>query len=215
MKKVLVIAPHADDEALGVGGYLIHQAANGAEIHIAFGTIGGNNPKQIFEHRIAEFESVKKLLHVTASYIICKNMDAMLDTLPALTIASQIDQILDEVQPDEVFVNYSSHHQDHKKIYECSLIAFRLKAGYNPKLIALYEYPFVGNHYDDINGGSWYHDISDVIDQKVALCYCYKSQLSQRPSPLNEDGIRALALIRGLECGAQYAEKFYILRLVK
>ena len=35
-KKILVIAPHADDEVLGCGGYLLHQKAIGAEIFIAF-----------------------------------------------------------------------------------------------------------------------------------------------------------------------------------
>ena len=40
-KKILVIAPHADDEVLGCGGYLLHQAENGADISIVIGTIGG------------------------------------------------------------------------------------------------------------------------------------------------------------------------------
>ena len=90
MKKILVIAPHADDEVLGVGGYLIHEAAKGAEIYIAFGTIGGVNPKQRYEERIAEFASVKKLIPIKKDYVFFKGMDAQLDTLSSLEIAKKM-----------------------------------------------------------------------------------------------------------------------------
>lgn len=215
MKKILVIAPHADDEILGVGGYLVHQVAEKAEIYIALATIGGTNPRQVSEVRKAEFKQVKSRLGVTRDFILYDNMDALLDTIPTLDIARKLDEVLRQVEPDEVFLNYSSHHQDHKKLFDCALISFRLKAGHNPKMIALYEYPFVGNHYDSIHGGSWYHDISDVIEEKIRLFNCYSSQVCDLPSPLNEEGIRTLARIRGLECGVRYAEKFYIQKMIR
>ena len=38
-KKILVLAPHADDEVLGCGGYLLHEAKKGSQIKIVIATI--------------------------------------------------------------------------------------------------------------------------------------------------------------------------------
>ena len=81
-------------------------------------------------------------------------------------------------------------------------------------MVALYEYPFVTDGMDLIKGGKMYHDISDNIMDKVRLFSLYESQVKKSPSPLNSNGIKALASIRGLECGVKYAEKFYIQRMM-
>lgn len=214
-KKILIIAPHADDEVLGPGGYMLHQIEEGAKIYVAFGTIGGTSKRQVYKERVEEYNCVKSIIKIEKDYILYKDMDARMDTIPTLDVATKIEEILDEIKPDEVFLNYSSHHQDHKKLYDCAMIAFRLREGYNPKLIALYEYPFVMSQYDPIDGGRWYHDISDVIDKKIKAFYCYKSQVKEKPSPLNGEGIRALAAVRGLEIGTEYAEMFYIIKQLK
>lgn len=213
-KRILVISPHADDEVLGVGGYLLHEKKAGSEILITVGALGGFDKRQHLTTRRNELESVCKKLNASHK-VMFEGFDAELDTLPSFKITSSIDSIVDEFRPDEIFVNYSSHHQDHKKMYDCAMASFRLREGYTPKLIALYEYPFVGGHYDYINGGRWYHDISDVIDEKVDLFNLYKSQVRSSPSPLNYKGITALSRIRGVESGYEYAEMFYVQKLVR
>ena len=45
-KTIMVIAPHADDEVLGCGGYLLHQVKEGARVVVVLGTIGGSNARQ-------------------------------------------------------------------------------------------------------------------------------------------------------------------------
>ena len=54
MKKILVFAPHADDEILGCGGYLIHESKKGSNIRICIATIGGENKLQNLECRKEE-----------------------------------------------------------------------------------------------------------------------------------------------------------------
>ena len=92
------------------------------------------------------------------------------------------------------------------------MAAMRLKEGYMPKLIALYEYPFVSDGLDIVRGGKIYHDITDNIDEKVALFNLYASQVKAAPSPLNESGIKSLASI--IECGMKYAEMFYVQKML-
>jgi LmbE family N-acetylglucosaminyl deacetylase len=43
-ERVLVFAPHPDDEALGCGGLIQHAVAAGAQVRVVFVTDGDNNP---------------------------------------------------------------------------------------------------------------------------------------------------------------------------
>jgi LmbE family N-acetylglucosaminyl deacetylase len=44
LDRLLVVAPHPDDESLGTGGLLQRAFANGAEVRVLFATNGDNNP---------------------------------------------------------------------------------------------------------------------------------------------------------------------------
>jgi LmbE family N-acetylglucosaminyl deacetylase len=212
-KKILVIAPHADDEVLGCGGYLLHQKKLGAEISIVIGTIGGTDSRQDLVTRVNEFKAICDKLGASGC-VMFQNKDAMMDTIPAFEITSRLDSIVDSIRPDEMFINYRSLHQDHIKMYDCALASARLREGYAPKLIALYEYPFATTQVGPIGGGFMYHDISDCMEDKVALFEMYSSQIRNSPSPLNREGITALARLRGVECGVDYAEKFYVQKII-
>lgn len=211
MKKILVIAPHADDEVLGLGGYLLQESRKGNSIFIIYGAIGGEDSRQNAATRELEVMSVVESLKATYR-VLFYGKDAELDTVPSRSIISAIDKVVDEYRPDEVFINCTSHHQDHKKLYECAMASMRQREGYVPKMVALYEYPCL-EPGEIIDGGRWYHGISDVIDAKCDLMEKYESQIRKAPSPINEEGIRSLAAIRGRECGEDYAELFYIQKM--
>lgn len=212
-KRILVIAPHADDEVLGCGGYLLHQKSQGADIMIIIGTIGGSDKRQDASTRYAEFDSVCESLNAQGE-VLFDNKDARLDCVPSFDITSRLDNVIDRFRPDEVFINYRSLHQDHIKMYDCALASIRLREGYAPRMVALYEYPFATTQVGPIGGGFMYHDITDCIDGKIGLFEMYSSQIRQTPSPLNSEGIKALARIRGVECGVGYAEKFYVQKVM-
>ena len=213
-KKILVIAPHADDEVLGCGGYLLHQKEEGAKIKIVIGTIGGEDIRQNFQVRYEEFLSVCTRLEADWAAPLYRDRDAKLDTIPSYNLTTAIDGVVDDFKPDEIFINYRSQHQDHMKMYDCAMASMRLREGYMPKLVALYEYPFVMDGMDIVKGGKMYHDISDNITEKIELFNLYKSQVRESPSPLNGKGIITLASVRGMECGVKYAEKFYIQKMI-
>jgi len=208
-KKILVIAPHADDEVLGCGGYLLHQRDLGAKIKIVVATIGGNDKRQPFAQRFLEFQNVCKTLNAEGDYLYC-NRDAVLDSISSFDITTSLDRIIDEFKPNEIFVNCLSRHQDHIKLYHCAMASLRLREGYKPDFVALYEYPFSTDSFELPNGGKAYHDISDNIGAKLELFKLYSSQVRESPSPLNERGIKSLASVRGVEAGVDYAELFYI-----
>lgn len=206
-KKILVLAPHADDEVLGCAGYLLHQLKKGAEVYIVIATIGGSNRLQNFQERFEEFQDVLKALHPAKGTFLYKNMDAELDKVSTNEFVGKLDEIVDSFRPNEVFINYPSHHQDHKKLYDCAVASLRLRNGYAPDLVALYEYPFINI---EVEGCKCYHDIEDVIEEKCSIFSLYKSQVKPSPSPLNSDGIKAIANFRGVQSGMKYAELFYV-----
>src|SRR6185295_13893543 len=41
--RILIVAPHIDDEAIGAGGFAADAIANGAEVYVAFLTAGDCN----------------------------------------------------------------------------------------------------------------------------------------------------------------------------
>lgn len=210
-KKILVIVPHADDEVLGCGGYLLHNKDN-AEIFIIVGTVGGDDARQDYSTRMEELKSVCDKLNATY-FVLFEGLDAKLDTVPSYSITSKIDTIIDDFKPTEVFLSYKSKHQDHAKMYDCGMASFRLREGWMPKMIVLTEYPFISDSLELVKGGRMYHDISDNIEEKLELFDLYKSQIRKKPSPLNDDGIRKFSAIRGMEIGVDYAEMFYVQKM--
>lgn len=212
MKKILIISPHADDEILGCYGYMASEIKKGSLVHVVYGTIGGVDSKQKFDKRIEEVDNVASSIGFTWS-VIAYNKDAEMDSMLDREIISYIDNQIRQFEPNEVFVNYPSRHQDHKKIYECTMASMRLKEGFMPPFFALYEYPFITG-VEIPNGGCMYFDITDSIEDKCKAFSMYKSQVKSSPSPLNSEGIKSLASIRGIECGVRYAEMFYIQKML-
>lgn len=212
MKKILVIAPHADDEVLGVGGYLLHEADKGSRIHIIYGAVGGKDKRQDVSVRLSEIKKVCSMLNAEET-VLFRGKDAELDTVPSREIICRIDEVIDRIRPDEVFINCRSHHQDHLKMHECAMASMRQREGFVPKMVALYEYPCL-EPGEVVDGGRWYHNISDIIYKKGMMLEKYASQIRKAPSPINVDGVMSLASIRGRECGVQYAELFYVQKMV-
>lgn len=207
MKKILIIAPHADDEILSFGGYMINQIAEGAEVIVRIGTIGGTHILQPFKERFAEFESVMNALGVTDYDFMYQDADAIMDSIPTKELASKIDNLIDTIHPDEVFCCYPSVHQDHKAIFDAFMVSMRLRDGFLPNFVAFGEYPFILTATSVPFNGKFYHPLSrEVLDKKIKLFELYKSQLRKSPSPLGSRGVKILATTRGLECGQEYAE---------
>jgi LmbE family N-acetylglucosaminyl deacetylase len=59
---------------------------------------------------------------------------------------------------------------------------------------------------------NFFVDISEYIDLKIDIMRIYESEIKKHPFPRSEETIRALALFRGAQCAAQYAESFAMLR---
>jgi len=204
MKKILIVSPHIDDEILGCGGLMAKDDVVADIVNVTYTEERLNEQDEMLE-RLGKIKT-------TGRYNLLKKFDGLLDTTARLDLTTALDNIIGNKTYDAMYIPYRSHHQDHQFVYDSCMAAIRLKQSRPVPLVALYEYPFVQS--DVPSTGAWYLNIEDTIDKKVHAFEANKSQVKKSPSPLNENGIRTLARMRGMECGLEYAEKYYLIRCI-
>lgn len=221
MKRILVVAPHADDEVLGCGGLIAKRAQAGDWVHVAVLGIGGlqhrgQEQAMAVAGRQAELGLAAERLLVSRTTVLYPGMDMRLDTLPMVEIVTALDGLLDELEYDEVYLPYASVNHDHQVVYRAMLAALRPAVGRKlPGLAAAYEYALTGWQLDAVPGGRLYVDIEQSLPMKCAALLAYQSQLREAPHPCSVKSVQALARFRGLESGLEAAEMFYLLRVIE
>jgi len=118
-RRVLVMAPHPDDEAVGCGAYLARLAARGAVVVVVFVTSGGaaldgRIDPVAASHRVAESRRALEFLGVRESYY-WELPDGRLAMLapPAARFAALVSRF----DPDLIFVPHAGEaHPDHATV---------------------------------------------------------------------------------------------------
>ena len=70
------------------------------------------------------------------------------------------------------------------------------------------EFNFLGNRVFRPNV---YIDISKYFEDKIETMKIYDGEMGEHPFPRSERAIRALASLRGSQCGFKFAEAFELL----
>ena len=216
--RILVVAPHADDELIGMGGSLLKWKSIGAEIHIvlvACSDVEMVHTKSVVsgETRASEFREVCKKISNTEPKILGYN-DSYLDTYPISEIVTILDTIIEDFRPSVVAYPEPSYHQDHQVVNRACTASLRPTKLFRPDLIMTYEIPTStwtgsGRNFEP----NFFVDISDQMTEKISLFEnIYKSQFTVVDrQKLASSGINDHASYRGMECGHKYAESFRIL----
>jgi len=201
--KILALGAHPDDIEYGCGGTFLEFARKGMDIYFMVLTKGefGGDPKT----REKEQEEAMKLLGVKKIF-----WGGYIDTeLPSERIViTKIDEVIEEVKPDEVYVNYIEDiHQDHRMLAECTLAATRYV-----KRVFFYEDYTSINFEPDI-----FVDIEDVLEEKQKLIQVYSSQVDKAyPTKLDMvESVKAIANFRGFQGKVKYAEGFKAFRFLR
>lgn len=221
--RILVIAPHPDDEVLGCGGTIIKHSNQGDEVYLCIvtKTYSPDWPEEFDESRKAEIENVKKILGIKKIFFLDLPA-AKLDTIPHKDLNNSLEKCLEGVKPDTVYLpHYGDMHKDHRLVFESAVVALRPKndVGLETKRILCYETlsetdwapPIVSNAFTP----NLYIDVSQTLEDKIRAMACYKSEIKKFPHPRSPESIRSLALKRGVEAGINAAEAFIIMREIK
>lgn len=205
-QRILVLAPHTDDGELGCGGSIAKFCTEGKEVfYVAFSLCARSLPEELPADTLAnECKKATAILGMPASNLIF--LDYPVREFPAARqkILDELLQLNKKIQPDLVFLPSAPDiHQDHQVIHREGLRAFK-----NTSIVG-YELPW--------NNSSFHTNLfirlsKKEVDQKISALKEYRSQ-SHR-NYMQEDFIRSLAKVRGVQCNAEYAETFEIYRLL-
>jgi len=202
MKK-LVISPHVDDDVLGCGGIL------DTNCFVAYCGLdeSGIQDRPTKEERINEIHSVMDITH--HSYRILNNLVNRYDEYELI---GQIEELINEQKPFEIYLPHPSYNQDHKSVYNATMVALRPHdKNHFVKRVFVYEQPhmlFWDNSGIDFKPNYF---VPIDVDKKVKVYETMKSQVRSFRSP---EHIRAIAKLRGGQSNCEYAEAFQILRWV-
>jgi LmbE family N-acetylglucosaminyl deacetylase len=216
--RTLVVAPHPDDEVLGVGGTLFRRKSEGAElawlIISSISTAAGWDAKQVKE-RETEIENITSIFGFNSVYQLGFSTRE-LDKVPQLEIIGKVSNAFSDFQPEEIFVpHWTDVHSDHRLTFDA--VASCVKWFRNPyvKRVLAYEtlsetdFALTRDKKFDPNV---FIDIEKYLDKKISAMKIYSSELSDFPFPRSVENIRALAKIRGSASGFNSAEAFELLR---
>jgi LmbE family N-acetylglucosaminyl deacetylase len=225
--KVLVIAPHADDETIGMGGTMARYASEGHEVTVAVMTGHGDDephplwPRKVWDDVRAEAREVMKILGV-------KNL--FFEEVPAALVADQplwkLNKVTDEavrrVEPDVLYVPFPYDlHRDHRDFFHSASVAWRPSSGTGRNIKEVYCYEVQSEtHWNApyVEPGflpTCWVDIGDYLDTKLQALARYRTQLRPAPDARSLEAVRALAVWRGSQMGMRAAEAFVTIRLLK
>lgn len=219
--KVLVIAPHPDDEVLGVGGTITKRAIQGHDVFVCVVTKACEPlfSNEIVEQGRNECRKADALLGVKETFFL-DFPAVMLETVPRYELNDRILRLIQSIKPDEVYIPHRGDMQlDHKMVVDACMVALRPK--YAHKVCRIYAYETLSETGWDVTNvtnefiPTVYEDISDTIASKLDAMKVFKTQLGVFPDPRSIEAIEALAKFRGATVFVNAAEAFSLIREIK
>lgn len=219
MSKIVVVAPHPDDETLGCGGTLLKHKHQGDEI-VWLVITDILETEGFLAEKIAarnqEIETVGKLYGCDQVYRL-SFPTTKLDTFPLGQVIESISAVMRKEKPDIIYLPYHGDvHTDHKIVFDAVISCTKWFRYPSIKRILCYETlsetDFGIN--PDYNGfrPNVFVNIEEYIEKKIDIMRIYESELGELPFPRSEQAIQALAMLRGATSGYKAAEAFMLLK---
>ncbi|MCD2136463.1 PIG-L deacetylase family protein [Salinicoccus halitifaciens] len=215
--KVLVFAPHNDDEVLGVGGTIAKYVKAGHSVYVCEVT-STPDPEWTKEEQTQakaahEFLGVEETIFLNLPMIGLRHYDTA-------EFNGKVHDVVQQVQPEVVFLPHKGDMNfDHAEVTYSAMVALRPFNVPNLKEVLAYETlsetewntPTV----DNVFMPNVFIDITDTIEDKLKAMEFYKGELKAFPHPRSLEAMRALSVYRGSTINVNHAEAFMLLRSVR
>jgi N-acetylglucosamine malate deacetylase 1 len=200
-KKILILAPHPDDEIMGPGGTMIKALEQGAEVLVLYLTRGaeGESGDKVTEEAI----EVSKALGYRTAFLDYRAGKIDIGEESAMSVA----KIVQEFDPEAIFLPFFlDDHDDHRCASHLLLNAFdRSLKAVQAEVWAYQVYGMVPANV--------VVEISNVVDQKADAIRMFSSQSSVRDWVNWSLGLNAFnsRWLKGNTGKPRYAEMFFVL----
>lgn len=216
--RTIVIAPHPDDEVLGVGGTLLRRKAEGAAVAwlivTSISVQSGWDLAKVVQ-RTDEINRAKEFFGFDEVFSL-NFPAAQLDRIPISDLVSGISDVFKSFEPVEVFLPHPSDvHTDHRIVFDATVSCTKWFRYPSVKRVLAYETLSESDFGLGINQSfrpTVFVDIEPFLSKKLSAMDIYASELGTFPFPRSHEAIRALATLRGAGSGFKAAEAFELLR---
>jgi LmbE family N-acetylglucosaminyl deacetylase len=216
--KTIVIAPHPDDEVLGVGGTLLRRKAEGAKVAWLIVTsifVESGWSKEQVSQRADEIRRSTALFGFDDVFEL-KFPTAQLDRVPMSELVTGIANVFKLYEPEEVFLPHPSDvHTDHRIVFDAAASCTKWFRHPSVKRVLAYETlseTDFGLGTDQGFRPNVFVDIEPFLNEKLRAMDIYASEMGACPFPRSHEVIRALTTLRGAASGFKAAEAFELLR---
>ena len=213
--RILIFAPHNDDEVLGVGGTIAKYAQAGNEVFVCEITSWLENIEQTNKIKQEAVEA-HDILGVKDTIFLDLPVVHLKET-PTHIKNQKFVNVVKEIKPEIAFIPHiGDMHVDHGETAQAAMVALRPMN--NPQLRAIYTYETLSEtewNIPNVSNGfipNVWSDITDTYKHKIEAMKCFQTQLYPFPHPRSLEAIEALAKLRGSTIGVNYAESFVCVR---
>jgi N-acetylglucosamine malate deacetylase 1 len=221
----VILAPHADDEAMGCAGLMARLADAGSRVHVVYLAVDGFHHYGLdrttgYAERVTEIEHVLALFGERCSYEIVygdQDLIEQLDTVARRDLVDRFERVLNEHRPELLLLPaLPDYDQDHQAVGAAAHAAARPIAQQFgkwlvPQVLA-YEMAKIQWAATPLPRFAAFCDVTPVMETKLEAVRRYATQLRPSPHIRSLEGVRALATLRGAEIGVEAAEAFSVLR---
>lgn len=205
--RTLFLAPHADDVELGCGATLARCVEQAATVDVAvFSTAVQSLPPGSDPDRLKnEFLTAMEQYQIPPERLHIYNYEVRRLNYSRQDVLEDLVKLRSSIRPNIVFTPSGNDvHQDHQVVHSESLRAF--------KTVTMLGYELPWNHFH-FETRVLVSVTEAQIEKKLRALQAYKSQLEKNRGYFDEDFIKGLARVRGVQQGVPYSEAFELITL--
>lgn len=229
-QRLLVIAPHADDECFGCAGTMARIKHLGGEVYTIVCSVGdlkhydGGEEIVSGNTRESELAEVMEYLNVDDYDVLFRDEKThlRLDAIPRRDLIALLERdsklALDRLKPTMVAIPVSSYNQDHDAVFRAAWTACR------PGVPSAKPFQATVLGYDNTSlfwslerekfHPNFYVDITDFLENKLKALAMHQSQMRDAIHHSSVENVESIARVRGREISVEAAEGYMVFRHV-
>jgi LmbE family N-acetylglucosaminyl deacetylase len=144
-----------------------------------------------------------------------------MDSIDLLDVIKKVEKKINEIQPSIIFTHFPNDlNIDHRITADAVITAIRPIPGQTVKEIYFFEVPSSTDYQIYLSNNSFqpnlYYSITDsqMLKKKKSL-EAYKTEMREYPHSRSIEAVEALAKVRGVSVGFDFAEAFVVGRIIR